>query len=143
MPARLTFQVDTGAMRHVRGFVAEFASSNALAPDEQARILLVLEELITNVAKYGYRNRAAGNAEVLLHIDATHLIIEFIDDGDPFDPLAAPPPDLEAPLEERDIGGLGIHIVRALADEVRYFRLEARNVIQFKRRVLLANRENR
>jgi serine/threonine-protein kinase RsbW len=143
MPARLTFQLNTGAMRQVRGFVAEFASSNALASDEQARILLVLEELITNVAKYGYRNRAAGNAEVLLHIDATHLIIEFIDDGDPFDPLAAPPPDLEAPLEERDIGGLGIHIVRALADEVRYFRLEARNVIQFKRRVLLANRENR
>jgi serine/threonine-protein kinase RsbW len=127
----------------VRGFVAEFANSNALAPDEQARILLVLEELITNVAKYGYRNRAAGNAEVLLQIDATHLIVEFIDDGDPFDPLAAPPPDLEAPLEERDIGGLGIHIVRALADEVRYFRLEARNVIQFKRRVLLPNRENR
>jgi serine/threonine-protein kinase RsbW len=143
MPARLTFQVDIGAMRQVRGFVAEFATSNALSSDEQARILLVLEELITNVAKYGYRNRAAGNAEVLLHLDAAHLIIEFIDDGDPFDPLAAPPPDLEAPLEERDIGGLGIHIVRALADEVRYFRLEARNVIQFKRRVLLANRGNR
>ncbi len=55
-----------------------------------------------------------------MQLDAPHLTIEFIDDGDPFDPLAAPPPDLEAPLEERDLGGLGVHIVRSLADEVRY-----------------------
>jgi serine/threonine-protein kinase RsbW len=139
MSTRLNIQVDVGAMRQVRGFVAEFVSNHALAPEEQARILIVLEELITNVAKYGYRNRSAGTAEVALDIDATHLTIDFSDDGDPFDPLDTPPPDLDAPLEERNPGGLGIHIVKALADEVRYSRLEARNVIRFKRRVLLHN----
>ena len=139
MLERLNFQVDVGAMHQVRSFVAEFVSTHALAAEEQARILIVLEELLTNAAKYGYRNRAAGNAEVALQIDATHLTIEFIDDGDPFDPLATPPPDLDAPLEERNLGGLGIHIVKALADEVRYVRFEGRNVVRFRRRVFLSD----
>jgi len=136
MWARLTVQVDASAMIHLRGFVADFVTHHELAADEQARILIVLEELITNVAKYGYANRSAGIAEVALQIEPPHLTIEFIDDGDPFDPLAMPPPDLEAPLEERDLGGLGIHIVRSLSDEIRYTRLEERNVLQLKRRVL-------
>ena len=63
MSERLNFQVHIDAMRQVRGFVAEFVSNHALAAEEQARILIVLEELITNAAKYGYRNRSAGYAE--------------------------------------------------------------------------------
>jgi serine/threonine-protein kinase RsbW/sigma-B regulation protein RsbU (phosphoserine phosphatase) len=122
-------------MKQVRGFVADFVTDHALHRDEQARILIMLEELITNVAKYGYPNRSAGVAEVALQLDPPHLTIEFIDDGDPFDPLAAPPPDLEAPLEERDLGGLGVHILRALAEEIRYTRLEQRNVLLLRRRV--------
>jgi serine/threonine-protein kinase RsbW len=137
MWARLRFSVDASAMSRLRGFVADFVAHHELASDEQARILIVLEELITNVAKYGYTNRSAGMAEVALQLEAFHLTIEFVDDGDPFNPLATPPPDLEAPLEERDLGGLGIHILRSLAEEIHYTRVEERNVILFKRRVLL------
>ena len=140
MEARLTIRIDTAAMRDVHGFVADFVTRHALATDEQHRIMIVLEELITNLAKYGYQNRPAGNAEIAMQLDAPHLTIEFIDDGDPFDPLAAPPPDLEAPLEERDLGGLGVHIVRSLADEVRYSRAGDRNVLQLMRRVVLIQR---
>jgi anti-sigma regulatory factor (Ser/Thr protein kinase) len=134
---RYTFQVDSSAMKQVSSFVADFATYHALPTDEQARILIMLEELITNVAKYGYRNRSAGVAEVALELEPPHLTIEFIDDGDPFDPLTAPPPDLEAPLEERGLGGLGVHILRALAEEIRYTRLEQRNVLLLKRRVMI------
>lgn len=137
MWARFSFQVDTSAMKQVRGFVADFVTDHALHRDEQARILIMLEELITNLAKYGYRDRSAGLAEVAMQLEPPHLTIEFVDDGDPFDPLAAPAPDLEAPLEERDLGGLGVHILRALAEEIRYTRLEQRNVLQLKRRVTI------
>jgi len=143
MSARLEFPVDASAMRRLRGFVADFVSSNALAADDQARILIVLEELVTNLAKYGYRDRAAGSAEVALQINSGHLTLDFVDDGDPFDPLAIAPPNLDAPPEERELGGLGIHIVRSLADEVHYARREARNVLHFKRRVTLAAVVNR
>ena len=140
MEARLTIRIDIASMRDVRGFVADFVTQHALETDEQHRIMIVLEELITNLAKYGYRNRPAGNAEIAMQLDAPHLTIEFIDDGDPFDPLDAPRPDLDASLEERDLGGLGVHIVRSLSDEVRYSRAGGRNVLQLMRRVVLIER---
>jgi serine/threonine-protein kinase RsbW len=140
MEARLKIRIDIAAMRDVRGFVADFVTQHALETDEQHRIMIVLEELITNLAKYGYRNRPAGNAEIAMQLDAPHLTIEFTDDGDPFDLLDAPRPDLDAPLEERDLGGLGVHIVRSLADEVRYSRAGGRNVLQLMRRVVLIDR---
>jgi serine/threonine-protein kinase RsbW len=137
MEARLTFQVQSEAMALVRVFVTDFTTRNAMASEEQSRILIVLEELLTNVEKFGYRNRPSGFAEVALELDGTRLRIEFADDGDPFDPLQAPPPDLDAPIEERGVGGLGIYLVRALADEVHYSRVGERNVLQLTRRVVL------
>jgi anti-sigma regulatory factor (Ser/Thr protein kinase) len=137
MEGRLTFPVDLGAMVQVRAFVIEFAARHAMAADERSRMLIVFEELLTNLAKYGYPNRLHGQAEITLQLDGTRLTIEFTDDGDPFDPLQVATPDLDAPLEERDLGGLGIHIVRTLADEVRYCRIDQRNVLQLSRRVAL------
>jgi anti-sigma regulatory factor (Ser/Thr protein kinase) len=136
--ARLSIRIDASAMRDVRGFVEDFVVRHAVALDEQHRIMIVLEELITNLAKYGYRNRPAGIAEVTLRLDDARLTLQVADDGDPFDPLKEPPPDFDAPLEERELGGLGIHIVRALADEVSYRRAGERNVLQLMRRVALA-----
>jgi anti-sigma regulatory factor (Ser/Thr protein kinase) len=128
---------DDGAMSQVRAFVTDFAVQHAIEAEEQSRILIVLEELITNLAKYGYPNRPRGDAEVALDIVGSQLTIEFMDDGDPFDPLQSPAPYLDAPLEERTPGGLGIHILRALADESRYRRIGERNVLQLTRHVAL------
>ena len=124
-------------MRDVRSFVEDFVVRHAVALDEQHRIMIVLEELITNLAKYGYRDRPAGVAEVRLQLEESRLTLEVVDDGDPFDPLNEPPPDFDAPLEARELGGLGIHIMRALADEVSYRRAGERNVLQLMRRVVL------
>ncbi|HLX36978.1 MAG TPA: ATP-binding protein [Candidatus Binataceae bacterium] len=135
--AHLTIRIDPSALRDVRGFVEDFVVQHAVARDEQHRLMIVLEELITNLAKYGYRDRPAGSAEVRLQLDESRLILEVVDDGDPFDPLKAPPPDFDAPLEDRAIGGLGVHIMRALADEISYRRAGERNVLQMMRRVAL------
>jgi serine/threonine-protein kinase RsbW len=137
MEARLTIHVDAGAMQQVRGFVRDFVAQHAIAAEEQSRILIVLEELITNLAKYGYPSRLDGIAEVALQLDGTRLTIEVVDDGNPFDPFQEPPPNLDSPIEERALGGLGIHLVRALADEARYCRVSERNVLQLTRRVAL------
>src|SRR2546421_12223327 len=135
MSSRLTFRVDGGAMRQVRVFVSEFVAQHGIAAVELSRILIMLEELVTNLDKYGYQNRPKGNAEVALQLDDARLTIEFADDGDPFDPLTVPLPNLEAPIEERDIGGLGLQTLRALADEARYLRVGERNVLQLIRRI--------
>ena len=123
-------------MREVEGFVAAFVSEQGIAADDAARILILLEELLTNLAKYGYPDRAEpGRAEIALALNGSRLEIEFIDDGCAFDPLAAPIPNLEEPLEQRPIGGIGLQLVRSLTDVVRYERRNNKNEIRLSRSV--------
>jgi serine/threonine-protein kinase RsbW len=124
-------------MRLVDGFVAAFVKEEGIAADDAARILILLEELLTNLAKYGYSDRAEpGVAEIALVLNGSRLEIEFIDDGCAFDPLAVPLPNLDEPLEVRPIGGLGLHLLRSLADGVSYERINNKNVIRLSRSVV-------
>jgi serine/threonine-protein kinase RsbW len=126
-------------MRQVDGFVGSFVREQGLAADEAARILILLEELVTNLVKYGYPDRAEpGQAEIVLALDGSRLQIEFIDDGCAFDPLAAAPPNLEEPVEDRQVGGLGLHILRSMTVEARYERRNEKNVTRLSRVVASA-----
>jgi len=134
MKSRLIVQADSAAMRQVDSFVAAFVKEQAVAADEAACILIVLEELITNLMKYGYPDRSnPGQAEIVLSLNGGRLEIEFIDDGCEFDPFAGPLPTLDRSLEERPIGGLGLHLLRALTDEAHYERRNETNVIRISR----------
>jgi anti-sigma regulatory factor (Ser/Thr protein kinase) len=134
MQSRLIIRSDSSAMREVDGFVATFVRERGIAPDEASRIRILLEELLTNLMKYGYPDRPeCGRAEIVLALNEGRLEIEFIDDGCAFDPLKAPPPNLEGPLETRTPGGLGLHILRSLTDEARYERRKGNNVIRLSR----------
>jgi anti-sigma regulatory factor (Ser/Thr protein kinase) len=95
---------------------------------------LVAEEVVTNVAKYGYAPEAAAAMELLVSTGDDAVSLEFRDEGEPFDPLAQPPPDLEAPLEERPVGGLGLTLVRALAEDARYAREGSTNVLRLAKK---------
>jgi anti-sigma regulatory factor (Ser/Thr protein kinase) len=87
--------------------------------------------------KYGYPDRAEpGTAEIVLMFNGSRLEIEFIDDGCAFDPFAGPPPILDEPLEARQVGGLGLHLLRSLTDEARYERRNDTNVIRLSRIVV-------
>ncbi len=124
-------------MPQVDGFVAAFVREQGIAADDAARILILLEELLTNLAKYGYSDRAEpGVAEIALALNGSRLEIEFIDDGCAFDPLAVPLLNLDASIEERPIGGLGLHLLRSLSDGVRYERSNNKNVIRLSRSIV-------
>ena len=109
---------------------------HALPDEERSRLLIILDELFTNVVKYGYAGEPVqGHIEVDLSLQGGRLIIEFIDDGMPFDPLQSPPPDLDQPVEERQLGGVGLAIVRALVEEAGYRREGDRNRLTLGRNV--------
>jgi serine/threonine-protein kinase RsbW len=134
MQSRLSVRADSAAMRQVDAFVAAFVREHGIAADDAARILILLEELLTNLAKYGYPDSPEpGRAEIALALNGSRLEIEFIDDGCAFDPLAVPLPNLDEPLEERPVGGLGLHLLRSLADGVSYERSNNKNVIRLSR----------
>jgi anti-sigma regulatory factor (Ser/Thr protein kinase) len=141
MPAGTIIRADSAAIRRMRQFVAAFTAGHGIHGDDEARICLVLEELLTNLLKYGYRDRPQpGFAEIQLELQGTALAIEFVDDGGPFDPFAQPPADLDQPLELRPAGGLGLNILRALTESASYRRSSGRNVLHLTRHVSLVGR---
>ena len=91
------------------------------------RVNLVLEELGLNVMTHG-QQAGARELEVIVTSEAETITIEIVDDGPRFDPLEdAPLPDPEASLDERPVGGLGIHLVRTMMDEVSYRYEDGKN----------------
>lgn len=96
---------------------------------------LSLDELITNTISYGYRDTDEHEIRITLTEPDGSLVVVLEDDGMEFDPFtAAPEPDLEAGVEERPIGGLGVYLVKTLMDEVAYERLDGRNRITLVQR---------
>jgi anti-sigma regulatory factor (Ser/Thr protein kinase) len=99
-------------------------------PDETIDELeLVVEELLVNIISYAYDEEGSGRIVVLAAVDHGTVTIEFRDRGRPFDPLEREEPDLDASVEERPIGGLGIYLVKDLATSVRYERIDGQNVL--------------
>ena len=96
-------------------------------PDLLFRANLILEELGLNIINYGYDD-GVHEIEIVLNSEPDQLCIEITDDGKAFDPTEdAPDPSLTAPLEERPIGGVGVHLVRTMVDEFRYKREDGKN----------------
>jgi anti-sigma regulatory factor (Ser/Thr protein kinase) len=136
MRASIDLRSEAAELIRLQAFAETFARDSGLADDERARLLVILEELFTNVVAHGYGGQfAAGNIVVALGWTCGRLTINFVDDGPPFDPLAHSEPDFEAPPEQRPIGGLGIAIVRALADRASYRREGDRNHLYLVRRL--------
>src|SRR5262245_49620342 len=96
---------------------------------------LVAEEILTNLPKYGHERGVDSSARIRLAIVPGEVTLEFTDDGRPFDPLAAGPPDLLTPGTERPLGGLGIHLALALVDAAAYSRSGSQNVLTLKKRL--------
>jgi anti-sigma regulatory factor (Ser/Thr protein kinase) len=96
---------------------------------------LAIEELVTNCVKYGYADAKDHVVDIALCVEDGVLRIEVIDDGRPFNPLEAPAPDLSRPIEDRPIGGLGLHLLRELADDVSYERRDGTNRLRMVKRM--------
>jgi anti-sigma regulatory factor (Ser/Thr protein kinase) len=105
-----------------------------LAAEVAQELRLVAEEGLTNILRYAYAVEGEGRIEVALTMDEAQVRLVLRDRGRPFNPLAEPPPALEAPPAERPLGGLGIHLIRSLTDEQSYAREGAENVLVLLRR---------
>ncbi|MHA3794558.1 ATP-binding protein [Sphingomonas sp. YL-JM2C] len=97
-------------------------------PVEAARMMIAFDEVLSNIAKHG-----GGTLSVSLAIADRRLAATIVDDGPPFDPLAREAPDTDLDIDDRAIGGLGIHLVRQLMDDVAYARDEDRNRLIFSK----------
>jgi phosphoserine phosphatase RsbU/P len=105
------------------------ATRARLPSDTMSQIRIVCDEVLANVIAHGFPDEAEHEIEVSVEMAGRRLVLTVSDDGVPFDPLAVAPPDTSQPLEQRPIGGLGIHLVRHLVNEATYERRGDRNVL--------------
>jgi len=131
----LLLKNDLAELQRLNQLVTEFSEQRGIPPELAYRINLVLEETVTNVISYGYDDRLEHEISVRLSWLNPWIEIEIEDDGRPFNPLEAPSPDMEKPLVERQIGGLGIHLVRKMMDELEYRRANGKNFLRLKSKV--------
>ena len=96
---------------------------------------LILEELYTNTITHGASDGRDVFIEVNLSIDKDELIMTYEDNGIPFNVLELPDPDLTASIENREVGGLGVHYVKTLTDSVEYEYVEKHNVLKMKKKL--------
>lgn len=106
-----------------------FAAEHGLPAKVRQAADLALEEHVTNVLNYAYADSAPHEIRVRLSCDEHTLHVEVEDDGRAFNPLQVPPVDTSIPLEERPLGGLGIHLMREFMDGLDYRREAGRNVL--------------
>ncbi len=90
---------------------------------------LIFDEVLNNVISYAYHDDGDHDIEVRMELVGERLIVIITDDGVPFNPLSVATPRTDLALEDREAGGLGLHLVRNLIDDVTYHRRIDRNVL--------------
>ena len=116
-------------MNRLAAEVDAWLEEQELHPKTAFSVGLALEEILVNTISYGYDDDLEHKIDLGLIADDGKVTMTITDDGRHFDPLQAPEPDLDTPLDERDIGGLGIHLTKKLMDCIDYRRKGDINVL--------------
>ena len=102
----------------------------------QMQVDMAIDEIFSNIAHYAY-NPEIGSATVRVEVteDPLAVVITFVDNGVPYDPLAKADPDITLAIEERGIGGLGIYMVKKTMDDVSYEYKDGQNILRIKKNI--------
>ena len=130
----LTVEAKTTNIEAVTDFVNEQLEALDCPMKAQMQIDIAIDELFGNIAHYAY-NPEIGQATVRVEVveEPLSVVITFIDNGVPYDPLAKADPDTTLSAEERDIGGLGIYMVKKSMDEITYEYKSGQNILTIKK----------
>lgn len=127
---QIELQADTRLLAGLKQQLVESAAAAGWTGDDLNRFELVVEEAVINIMLYAYPEDGGSLQVVLWQGQDNELRLQLQDQGLSFNPLEAREPDLSAPLEERSIGGLGVHLVQSLSDGMAYKRQNGSNLLQ-------------
>ena len=115
-------------LTRVNAEVRAFLAGHAISAEAAYALELAIEELLTNVIRHGLDDTVEHDIRLDVCLLPDELVMTIQDRGRAFDPVAAPVPDTSIRPEERAEGGLGVHLVRELAERMAYRRVEDRNI---------------
>ena len=119
----------------IADLVEAFCAARGFPAALSYNINLALEELLTNTISYGFDDGPGHEIEVRIRSEGDEIVVEEIDNARPFNPLKAPAPDLDASIDNRSIGGLGVYLVKTVMDDVQYRRAAGRNHVTLRKRL--------
>ncbi len=122
--------------------IDEFCAARDLPSAIAYAVNLSLDELLTNTISYGYDDDARHRIDIAIRMDGSAMVVEITDDAKPFDPSEAARPDTDVPIEDRPIGGLGIHFVREMMDGFWYRRSGKHNIVTLTKNTETKNTED-
>jgi phosphoserine phosphatase RsbU/P len=131
----LTLANRSSELQRLAAELERFAKNHRIQEPDVHALSLALDEIITNTIAYGYDDQGAHEIRVRLTLANGRLSAEVEDDGRPFNPLTAPQPDLTSAVEDRPVGGLGIHLVRSLMEQFDYRRESGKNHLIMSKRL--------
>jgi serine/threonine-protein kinase RsbW len=122
-------------LKRMSDAVSAWCQGNNISSAVEFHVNLALDEIVSNVIRYGWKDHGEHQFNVRLSLSNDEVTVEVEDDAPPFNPLEAPVPDLDQPLDERPVGGLGIHLVRQITDRLEYQQFDGKNLLVMKKKV--------
>lgn len=134
MKERLTLEATLENVEKVTEFVDAALEKYDCSPKAEVQINIAIDEIFSNIARYAYDPKI-GKAEVEIEVieDPLSVIITFTDGGVPYDPLKKADPDITLSAEERQIGGLGIFMVKKSMDDISYEYKDGKNILTIRK----------
>ena len=133
---RLTMAADPAALDELAAFCDRVAAAHHLGRKATLELNLVLDELCTNIMEHGYEDPAGGEIELAARRRGEVLRVEIIDDGRYFQPEEPCRDPSACPLDERPVGGLGLHLVRRFTSHLEYRRRDGRNLTIIEKKIV-------
>ncbi len=125
----IALKVEFAEIARATDLVNQFAAANHVKSSINHKINAVMDDVLANIISYGYENPAGHEIKIEFKLGPKRLDIVVTDDGRAFDPLSVPRPDTTVDLDDIEIGGLGIELIRHLADKVSYRRRADENIL--------------
>ena len=124
---RIELAPKVSLLTSIAEMVEAFGEANSI-PDQQIFLVnLEIDELITNYVRHSIRNVTRPRMQLTLRVHEDKLVLVILDTGPPFNPLTAPEPDLKKDLDDREMGGVGLHLVRSYCDRIHYELVDGYN----------------
>jgi serine/threonine-protein kinase RsbW len=132
----ITVPAALSSLARISNFVIEATAQAGLDDHAAWQVQLAVDEAATNIIQHGYEHDSPGEIELSWRVDGVQFAITLRDRGHRFNPAEVPPPNITAPIEEREPGGLGIYLMNRLMDAVRFEYTEARgNTLTMTKRI--------
>ena len=126
---------DISEISRLAAFIEEVGEAFALTPDVVFNLNLVIEEAVVNVINYAYPKEEHQSIYLSANLHNGSIVFVLTDTGKEFDPTQAPEADITLSAEERPIGGLGIFLIRQIMNEVKYQRIDGKNILTLEKKL--------